>query len=190
MPKVTFDQILYWLIVEVQYCRAHVAITKGLGKADKAVLKTAPRFFRMTYGAHADCGAITAAKIFDRNSHVSFHTLLSTALRDFSLFKHGSEAEVRKLVDEAKIFLKGAEPTVVAIRTRRDKTLAHLDAGPIVSPEPYKLAGRFTYSDLDRLLEESGKFLNKFCQLYNGRTFPLDFEDVNDYQRVFDALSM
>src|ERR1700720_379692 len=145
-PALSFKQILFWLITEVLFGRAHLTITRGLGRSDStavmAATASAPTFFKMTLGAHADSTQMAAARIFDRTSAASIHTLLSSALKEAGTFKHGTATEVRKVVDEAKALVAALEPIVLAVRTRRNQTMAHADARPMVDPNRYKNAGR------------------------------------------------
>jgi hypothetical protein len=196
MPKnnakkstVKFQTTLAWLMTEVMYGRAHSTITVGLRRADRVVLDTAPNFFDLTRDAHAEAAQLCAVRIFDRSSGVSIHTLMSSALNEAGTFKHGTAAEVRKLVAEAKALCTELEPIVSALRTRRNETIAHADTRPIIDPEGYVQAGRLSYRELRRLFEQTGLVLNKFSLLYRGVPVVLDLKDVKDYEEALDLIA-
>jgi hypothetical protein len=143
----------------------------------------------MTLVAHAVSAQLTAARIFDRTSAASIHTLLSSALQEAGTFKHGTTTEVRKVIDEAKAFVAALEPIVAAVRTRRNQTMAHMDAGPLVDPNRYKNAGRVSYRELEGLFEQTGVILNKFSLLYWGAPVVPDLEGAKDYEQALDLIA-
>ena len=186
---VRFQQMLAWLMADVMFGRAHFMITRGLSRADRVVLDTAPKFFDLTRDAHADEAQLAAARIFDRSSGVSIHKLMSSALKEASSFKHGTEVEVRKLVAEAKASVMALEPIVSALRTRRNETIAHADTRPIIDPQGYVQAGRIGYRELWKLFEQTGLILNKFSLLYRGASVVLDIKGVKDYEQALDLIA-
>ena len=193
MPKTSslkFDQMLAVLMTEVIYGRAHFAITRGLRDADRAVLDTAPRFFAMTIGTHADSASVTATRLYDKRSgSVSIHLLLSMALAQAGTFKYATAVEVRRVVAEAKNCIVRLEPILKALRTRRNETIGHLDSRVIIDPEGFDHEGHASYRKLERLLEQTGTILNRLFLLYQGTTVPLDLVDVNDYQQALDLIA-
>jgi hypothetical protein len=184
-----FKKILSWLMTEVIYGRAHFAIVDGLLRADRRVLNAAPMFFEMTLGAHADAAQLTAARIFDRDGDVSIHTLLSSALREAGTFKHGTAAQVRKLVEETGITVATLEPVLTAVRTRRHHTLAHAGAIPLTDPDRYVKEGRMTFRDFIGLFDQTATILNDFSMLYRGVKIQLHTEKAKDYKQALDLIS-
>jgi len=192
-PALNFQQILAWLITEVMFGRAHFTIARGLGRSDRAAvmaMATAPTFFKMTLGAHADAAQMAASRIFDRTSAASIHTLVSSALTEAGTFKHGTATEVREVIDEAKAFVAALESIVTAVRTRRNQTIAHADARPMIDPSKYKDAGRVSYRELDGLFEQTGVILNKFSLLYWGAPRILDMEGAKDYEQALNLIAI
>jgi hypothetical protein len=186
---VKFQQMLAWLMTEVMFGRAHFIITSGLSRADRRVLDTAPQFFALTRDAHANADQFCAARIFDRSSGVSVYKLMSSALNEAGTFKHGTAAEVRRVVTEAKASVAALEPIIKALLTRRHETLAHTDARPIIDPDGYVQAGRISYRELGRLFEQTGLVLNKFSLLYRGASVVLDLKDVKDFEQVLNLIA-
>ncbi len=184
-----FQTVLAWLATEVMFGRAHFAITRGLGRAAPVVSDIAPRFFALTRDAHATAAQLAVARIFDQTGAASIHTLLSSALNEARNFKNGTAIEVQKVIDEAKAVVAGLGPIVAAVRTRRNQTIAHQDARPFVDPDKYIKAGMVSYSEIERLFEQTGVILNKFCLLYRGVPVVLDLEDAKDYEQALDLIA-
>lgn len=187
---IEFRTILAWLMGEVMFGRAHLAITRGLRRKDRrTVIAAAPRFFDMTVGAHADAVMLAAARIFDRTSAASIHTLLSTALKQKETFKHGTATEVESAIADARVSVTSLGPIVAAIRTRRNQTIAHLDARPFADPDKYIKEGLMSFSEVERVFEETGVILNRFSLLYRGERVVLDLEDAKDYEQALDLIA-
>jgi len=186
----TFQQMLAWLMTEVAFARASIAIVKGLRRAEQSVLKSAPRFFDMTVGAHADSVVLQAASLYDRGrTTVSIHSLLSSATQDAETFRCGTATEVRKIVAEARAKVSSLEPILKAIRKRRNETKAHLAPGPLVAPHTYLREGRVSNREIDRFFEETGAILNSLSMLWCGKTAALDLPDAEDYKQALDLIA-
>jgi len=189
---IKFQQILAWMMTEVMFGRAHYEIVRGMGRRDSVALAAkgvAPRFFDMTLGSHADAAQLTVARIFDRTSAASIHTLLSSALNEAGTFKHGTAADVRKAVEDAKVTIAALAPTVAAVRTRRNETVAHLDAKPFKDPAGYVTRGRLSYGQMDGLFEQVSVVLTRLSLLYRNAAVPFELEGARDYERVFELLA-
>ena len=190
--RLRIRQILDWLMTEVMFGRCHYAIARGLSRSDtqaSAAFRTAPRFFAITRDAHADATFLTLARIYDRTSAASIHSLFVSALHEESAFKHGAVADLRKAVQESKTAVAGFEPTLKAIRTRRNQTQAHLDARPFIDPAKYVSAGKATYRQIYELFDRTEEILNRFSLLYHGKAVPLYLEGCNDYEQAIELLA-
>ncbi len=188
-PALKFNRMLAWLMVEVMYGKAQFKITRGLTKVDPAVVEVSPRFFELAIGAHADAALLAASRIFDGSRGVSIHRLLDAALAEAGTFKLGTAAEVRKAVAEAKASLVGVAPKLSALRTRRNETIAHADARPLVDPQDYIVAGRISYIDFESLFLKVESILYKLSKLYRGASVELELKDWNDYEQAFDLIA-
>src|SRR5216683_954899 len=186
--ELKFQKILAWLMTEVVYGRAHVTIVQGMRHAGRHVLGVAPMFFEMTLGAHADAAQMTAARIFDSDGDISIHTLISSALREAGSFKHGSAAQVRKLVDETRATIAALRPVVAAVQTRRHQTLAHAGSIPLIDPERYVSEGRMTFTEFSCLFDEVATVLNNFSLLCRGTRIDLHMAAAQDYERMFQVI--
>ena len=122
-------QLLNALMREVLLGNTHLSIANGLREADPVVLDTAGVFFGLTLTAHLEAAQMYAAKLFDTHRGAeTIETLLSTAGRNTQLFANGSPQEVRAAVRSAKHRVRGLGRVMKAVRLRRNKMLAHLDA--------------------------------------------------------------
>jgi len=192
VPKsvLQFRQILAWLMTEVMFGRAHFSMTRSMGRRDRTLIRDAiPGFFNLTLGAHADCAQLAAARIFDKTGDASIHTLISSALKEASNFKYGTPSEVRKAVDEARATVAVLSPVVTAVRLRRNKTMAHIDASPIMEPGKYMQAGRISYGDIQGLFNQVEVVLNRFSVLYRGVSVPLELEEAKTYEQALDLIA-
>lgn len=194
MPKKSapeFQQMLAWLATELIYARAEFTIVRGLRRIDQAVRNAAPIFFEMTLGVCADSVLLHVARLFDhRRGSVSIHTLLSAALDNAGTFKHGTPADVRKAVAEARVSISSLSPILNAIHHRRNQTVAHSAPEPILDPRRYVQQGRVSYRELGVLLTQTGIILNRFSQLYRGALLPLDLPGANDYRNALDLIAL
>jgi hypothetical protein len=189
--QLQFRQILAWLMVEVQFGRCQYAIARGISRRDAVALaafRTAPRFFAVTRDVHADATVLTLARIYDRTSAASIHGMFSSALREESAFKCGTVADIRKAIQQSRAAVAVLEPTLKAIRTRRNQTQARLDARPFIDPAKYVLAGKASYSQIDELFNETEEILNTLSRLYHGKAIALHLADANDYDQAINVL--
>jgi hypothetical protein len=184
-PILKFQHILKWLMIEVIFGRAHYAISREMSRSDRTATRKA---MPLTRDAHADCAQMAAARIFDRASDVSFHTLLSAALKEAGTFRYGNASEVRKLVGDAKATLVRLQPAIDALLVRRNQTQAHTDARPIIEPEKYVKDGQISYGRIDELFEQVALTLNRFSFLYFGKAAPLPSEFVRTYRDTLTLL--
>jgi len=189
---IKFQQILASMMAEVMFGRTHYEIVRGLGRRDSIALAAkgiAPQFFDLTLDSHAVAAQLAVARVFDRTSAVSIHTLLSAALGEAGTFKHGTPAQVRKAVEDAKATITALAPTLAAIRTRRNETIAHLDAKPFKDPASYHQRGRVSYRQIDEVFEKVSTVLTRLSLLYRNAAVPLELEGAKDYERVFEMLA-
>lgn len=181
----TFQQRLFALMAEVVWGKAHFHLTRALKGTHPAIVKTAPTFFMLSAGAHADSTLLHAARIFDRHPRSgSIHTLLASALKSAGTFKNSNAMEVRRTVVEVKQTVREFEPMLEAIRTRRDETLAHLSHRPLMDPNGYIAEGRVSYRELGDVFDKTEVLLNRFSYLYDGRKVPLDLPGLDDVEGI------
>jgi hypothetical protein len=184
-----FPRIMAWIMTEVYYGRAHFIVVDGLRHAERNILASAPTFFELTFGAHADSAQLTAARIFDRDSDASIFSLFSAALREAGTFKFGTPSQVRKLVEQSQAKVFALNAVLTAARTRRHLTLAHAGAIPLVDPERYIKEGRMTFTDFSHLFDEADTIVNDFSLLFRGTRIDLTSENPKDYEKVLRLIA-
>ncbi len=183
-------QLLNGLMREVLLGNTHSAIVNGLREADPVVLDTAGVFFGLTITAHLEVTQMYAAKLFDTHpSAETIHTLLRTAEQNTHLFTNGSPEEVRKVVRAARQRVGGLGPAMKAVRTRRNKVLAHLDPEAIHDPAKLAQDAKLTLDDLLKVFETAGEIVNEISRLYMDATHLTTFPFQDDNKHVLKLVA-
>jgi hypothetical protein len=98
-------------------------------RCDGSILETAPRFFGLTRDAHADLSVMTAARMFDEHPKaISIYKIFSASSQHAQLLPPSAGEELKKVIADARLSLKGLKPILKAIRVRRNQDMAHADA--------------------------------------------------------------
>jgi hypothetical protein len=189
MSSITIAQLVSWLGTQVMFGRAHTEILRGLLRADPSVRKIAPRFITMTIDAHADASMMCLNHIFDKRSDcLTIGVLLDLALANAGTFKCGTPQQVKELVKRSKAAINGLEPSLKALRIRRNETGAHSARRPISDPDGYIEAGKIKHAEIDKLFDVTAGILTELSQLHVGRTWDLRLPDELDYQQALACL--
>jgi hypothetical protein len=189
MTTVTISQLVSWLGTQVMFGRAHTEILRGLLRADPSIPKIAPRFISMTIDAHADASMMCLHHIFDKRSDcLTLAVLLDLASAQAGTFKCAPPQQVRDFVKRSKVAVGALEPSLKALRTRRNETGAHSAHRPIKDPDGYIAAGRIKHEEIDKLFDVTAGILTEMSQLHVGRTWDLRLPDESDYQKVISLL--
>jgi hypothetical protein len=185
----TIEQLVAWLGVEIAYGRAHGLIVHGLNTADRVVLDAAPLFFDLSMGAHADASLMCANRLFDKTTTaVSIPRLLHAVSKFAGTFSSANAQEVRQLLAASEARVIKIEKTLEALRTRRNKTLAHTSPDTLSDPATYKRRGRVTYRELGEVFEEAAIIVDSISRAYSGHpalTLFTDAQDVKEALRLF-----
>jgi|BogFormECP03_OM2_1039629.scaffolds.fasta_scaffold02277_1 hypothetical protein len=190
MSIITIDHLVSWLTTQVMFGRAHTEILRGLLVADPSVQKVAPRFLSMTMDAHADASTMCLHHIFDKRSDcLTIGALLDLASATAGTFKYGTSQQVKDLVKRSKAAISALEPSLRALRTRRNETGAHSARRPLIDPGGYIEAGAIKHKDIDKLFDVTAGILTEVSQLYFGKTWDLRLPDESDYQQAIALLS-
>jgi hypothetical protein len=170
--------------------RAHTEILRGLLQADPSVRETAPRFFSMTIDAHADASMMCLHHIFDKRSDcLTLRVLLDLADAKAGTFKCGTPQHVKDLVKRSRAAISALEPSLKALRTRRNETGAHSARRPLIDPGGYIEAGKLKHKEIDKLFDVTAEILTGMSQLHAGRTWNLRLPDESDYQQALTLLT-
>jgi len=190
MNAITIRQLVSWIGTEVMFGRAHTEMLRGLLRADPTLRKTAPRFISMTIDAHADASMMCLHHIFDRRSDcITLNALLDTASTQAATFRCGTPQQVKDLVKTSRASIKAVEPSLKALRTRRNETGAHSARRPITDPDGYIAAGRIKHGEIDKLFNVADEIATKISELCFGQAIALRLSDESDYQKVLALLS-
>jgi len=178
-------------MVELIDARAHVSISKSLRRAQRSgVVKIAPSFFNLTLGAHRDAATMCINKVFDQSrGSGSIYMLFSAAEAQAGTFKCATGAQVRAAITEYRSELQRLAPVLGAIRTRRHKTMAHIDPETITKPEDYVRESTVSFRQMDEVLGLAAAILGTFGRFYSGKSAPLDNPALNDSERLFEFIS-
>jgi hypothetical protein len=175
----TIEQFIASLSMEVAFGRAYGFIVHGLSTADRAILDAAPLFFDLSLGAHADASLMCANRLFDKNSAaVSIPRLLQAASKCAGTFRSANVQEVRQLLAASEARVIKIEKTLKAVRTRRNKTLAHTAPDTLSDPATYKEQGHVTYRELGEVFEEAAIIVDSMSRAYSGHPAITVFTDA------------
>jgi hypothetical protein len=182
--------LLRALANEVINGTAHLRIVTGLRDADPVVLGTASYFFGLTIRAHLEAAQMYAAKLFDISRGAeTIHTLVAAAEQNTQLFGNGNPREVDMAVRAACQRIKRLDPVMRAVRSRRNKVLAHL--APETVRDPVKVArdARLTLKDLSKILDTAGRIVNLISMLYSNEAHLIRFPFDDDYKLVLERIT-
>jgi AbiU2 len=186
----TIQHLISWLGTQVMFGRAHTEILRGLLRADPSVREVAPRFISMTIDAHAEESMKCLSHIFDKRSDcLTMGALLDLALAKAGTFKYGTPQQVKDFVKRSRAAISALEPSLKALRTRRNETGAHSARRPLIDPAGYIEAGKLKHKDIDRLFDVTVQILTEASQLHAGKTWDLRLPDESDYQRALTLLT-
>lgn len=155
--------------------RAHLQLWKDLGKRLNSVpSKTlialiAPAFFGMMLEAHLNTSVLCAAKIFDRHrDSLNVRTILARAAAEKGSVPASAAKMLADNPRDAGARLPGIESVLEAIKTRRDKILAHLDRDLVAKPEEVVKKSQLTVDELENVFSVAERILNGVSAPYWG----------------------
>ena len=182
-PQISMERLLTILMTEVIFARTHLGIAKGIRAADPAVVHTARTFFGLTHDAHLNAALMYAAKLHDKTrGTISVKSAIDKAEQVAGTFIHATAERVRQITALAKDQLSELEKTLLAVESRRNEYLAHLDPRTILDPTGIDTRAALTIDELDQLLVETGNILNDISQFYHGVFSGLELIDARDYE--------
>ena len=175
-PK--FPEVLEAVRGQVLVGNAHLEILRRMTKRlreDNSIVYVAPTFFGFTMMAHEDAAFTYAAKLFDTSAK---SLKLENVLRDAkanSGLGDDVAASLKIAIDNARKKIAGLKFQVDAIRSRRNKLLAHLDREAILQPEEIAKKSDLTADELKKVFESVWDILNDISK-------PFVFDDSGDLE--------
>jgi hypothetical protein len=155
LGKLTFEQVLTAVEQQILIGKTYLAIAKGLLATESDVFGAAPTFFGLVSDGSLELAQMAIAKLYDRGEKaVTVKAMLSLAARQPGAFQKGDLQQVNAAILKSAQRVIAIQPIVDAIRKRRDKWLAHLDASTVRSPAALMASANLTIEDLERAFEE------------------------------------
>ena len=183
MSKPNFKQVLDALKRQVLNGKSYLRIANGLAQADPVILQTAPTFFYMTIDGSLELAQIAAARLYDRTKGaVTVIAMLCDAASKADTFQNGDRMQVDKALLKSVQRVIAIQPFVDAIRRRRNKWLAHLDAETVRDPVALVAKAKLTAPDLERVLGETEAIVLDLSNLYEGVFGELSYIGADDYE--------
>jgi hypothetical protein len=144
----------------------------------------------MTMDAHAEESMKCLSHIFDKRSAcLTIGALLDLASAKAGTFKYGTPQQVKDFVKRSRAAISALEPSLKALRTRRNETGAHSARRPLIDPGGYIEAGKLKHKEIDKLFDVTAEILTEMSQFHAGRTWNLRLPDESDYQQALALLS-
>ena len=186
----TVEQMLDALMNEVVIGKVHLAIGSGLQKADPVVLATAQVFFGFTRAAHLEAAQLYAARLFDKTSGtVTMLLLLKRLEKKPGALKNGNPADLRRVICEAELKIRGLKTPLNAIMLRRNEWLAHTDPQTIINPGRLDQEAALTNPDIETIFGVAAEILNEIASLVSGVTTWPNLLDDDDYEHAMKLIA-
>jgi hypothetical protein len=178
-----------------------------LCKEHEQAVKFSPYFWHFTLQAHCQTALVHLHRIYDQNKDsFNLHRFLLTVRDNKSMF-HPEEVRKRRKTDphaedliqsiggldaaQLEIDIKyssRANPKVENLKTWRDRVTFHKDERELFREKPFEQEYPLTFGDIDELLSEALKMLNRYSQYFDTSIYSLGFREWKDMVFVFEAL--
>jgi hypothetical protein len=192
MPQPTFNQVLLALKSQIIVGKTYLSIAEGLIQSqqeDPIVQQIAPVFFGLMINGSLEHAQMTIARLYDKSrGSVTVPRMLEQATENIASFVRGDVPQIADLVAQGKRMVAELEPVILAIRTRRDKRLAHLDPHSVADPNAYAQEARLTFPDLREAFKKTESLLIDVSSLHDGTVGDLRFVGGEDYKVVLHDL--
>lgn len=144
---------------------------------------TASTFFGLTLEAHLDRALLNAAKTFDRHPDaLNLRKVLNCASENKKILVGENQKRLSEFFPQAERQRGEVESNLSAIRTRRDKMIAHLDRKVVSNPEKVIAESRVTLDDLKKVYEVAWKIIQEISEMFWDEIPLLPVVDVDDYE--------
>ncbi len=170
--------------------------------------KYSPYFWHYTLRAYYETALIRLHRIYDQNSEsFNLHRLLLTARDNKQIFA-ASEVRKRRAADpHADDLIRAigpldlaqldkdieisseANPKVANLKHWRDRVTFHKDERELFRQKPFEQDHPLPLADVDLLLSQAFRILNRYAQHFNTTQFSLGCREWKDMHYVFEALS-
>jgi hypothetical protein len=187
LAKPTLKQTLEALRRQVLVGKSYFNLARGLLKADPYLLQTAPTFFGLTIDGSLELAQMAVARLYDKTKGaVTIRTLLYDAAQQLSTFQNATPKEAEETILESARRVIVLQPILDAIRSRRNKWLAHLDPATVANPSTVAARATLTMPDLENAFRETEKIVVELFARHQGVFGELEFIGGDDYQMALD----
>ena len=167
-----------------------VGICEGITEMDPFIGNHTPVFFTYTFYGNLYSAQMYANKLFDTHGNaVTVPSFLEMARQRKSKFRHADDKRVLEGIAEAEGTIANLTPTINTLRARRNDFLAHLSPRMAFVPQELRKETGITLAQLREVLQEGGKIVNQFLQMWNMSVDSLFMLHSDDYKEIFSLLS-
>lgn len=188
--RVEFERVRNQVLMGNAHLELWRNLSKRLGSDPKRLAANAsPTFFGMTLESHLNTTILHAARIFDTHpDSLNIHTILKRADTDKGSLSPEAAETLTEGLQVAKIELPKLESALKAVRTRRNKTLAHLDPMVVSRPDEVAKNSEITVQDLRKIFVVAWDILNEVSVHYWDLSASIDLVGVDDYETALDLI--
>ena len=205
-----FGKFLHVLWDELYWANFYYDIFKEASRLcnehEKAV-KFSPYFWHFTLQAHCQTALVHLHRIYDQNKDsFNLHRFLLTVRDNKSIFHPDAVRERRKSDPHAEDLMESigeldstqleldinyaslANPKVENLKRWRDRVTFHKDERELFREKPFEQEFPLTFGDIDELLSEALKILNRYCQYFDTTIYSTGCREWKDMVYVFESL--
>lgn len=205
-----FGKFLHVLRDELYWANTYYDIFKEasrLCKEHENVANFSRFFWNFTLQAHCQTALVHLHRIYDQNKEgFHLHRFLLTVRDNKSIFDPVAVRERRKSDPHADDLMESigeldstqldldikyaslANPKVENLKRWRDRVTFHKDERELFREKPFEQEFPLTFGDIDELLSEAFKVLNRYSQYFDTTIYSTGCREWKDMNFVFEAL--
>jgi hypothetical protein len=185
-----FERVRNQVLMGNAHLELWLRLSKRLGSDPKRLAaNAAPTFFGMTLESHLNTAFLYAARIFDTHRDaLTLRTILVRASNNRGSLSAVAAVEIDAHIKNSEGKFTELEASLRAVRTRRDKVLAHLDPKVLSEPDEVAKESEITVDELQKIFVVAWEILNGVSDPYWGLSASLKLIDVDDYETALDLI--
>ena len=189
ITEADFDKLTDALAFESQYAVVDYRMYTDLSKAaeeNEIVVIQSRAFWTMTIDAHLNSAMLRLCRIYDHQASAM------SLLKWLKLIKQNSKwlrepADPNQL-DKDIEYVSNENAKVENLTKYRGNVVAHLGANYVLDFRNTRTSFKLTYGDVEELIENGLKIVNRYGALYKGHTWSASMIGADDYRFVFEEL--
>jgi len=189
ITQTDFDKLTDALAFESQYAVVDYRMYNDLAKAaeeNEIVVNQSRAFWTTTIAAHLNSAILRLCRIYDHQ--VSAMSLLKWLTLIKQNPKWLREPAAPSQLEEDIKYASNGNPKVVNLTKYRGHVVAHLGQNYVLDIRNTRGSFKLTYGDLEELVENGLKIVNRYGALYKGHTWSANMVGADDYKFVFEEL--